>query len=88
MAVGADVTYLDIQSTWGHDAFLLEVETMTELLTAFLDRLVSEEGIAGIRREAVSNSFPVVPQHGTALSRIKVVQTSDEKQRDKIEALA
>jgi homoserine O-acetyltransferase len=88
MAVGADVTYLDIQSTWGHDAFLLEVETMTELLTAFLDRLVSEEGIAGIRREAVSNLIPAVPQHGAALSRIKVVQTSDEKQRDKIEALA
>jgi hypothetical protein len=39
-AVGADVSYLNIQSTWGHDAFLLEVETMTQLLTSFLDRLV------------------------------------------------
>jgi homoserine O-acetyltransferase len=38
-AAGADVTYLDIQSTWGHDAFLLEVETMTDLLHGFLDRL-------------------------------------------------
>lgn len=46
MAAGADVTYLDIQSSWGHDAFLLEVETMTELLRAFLDRLVTEEQIA------------------------------------------
>jgi len=45
-AVGADVTYLDVKSTWGHDAFLLEVETMTELLTSFLDRLVQEEGVA------------------------------------------
>ena len=45
-AVGADVSYLDIQSTWGHDAFLLEVETMTKLLGSFLDRLASEEGIA------------------------------------------
>jgi homoserine O-acetyltransferase len=45
-AVGADVTYLDIESTWGHDAFLLEVETMTRLLTSFLDRLVAEEGVA------------------------------------------
>jgi len=43
---GADVTYLDIQSTWGHDAFLLEVETMTRLLGSFLDRLVREEGVA------------------------------------------
>ncbi|MCE7983837.1 MAG: homoserine O-acetyltransferase [Caldilinea sp. CFX5] len=42
---GADVTYLDIQSTWGHDAFLLEVETMTRLLGSFLDRLVREERI-------------------------------------------
>lgn len=45
-AVGADVTYLDIKSTWGHDAFLLEVETMTNLLDSFLGRLVREEQIA------------------------------------------
>ena len=45
-AAGADVTYLDVKSSWGHDAFLLEVETMTHLLTSFLDRLVQEEDIA------------------------------------------
>jgi homoserine O-acetyltransferase len=45
MAVGADATYLDIQSTWGHDAFLLEVDTMTNLLGSFLERLVREEGV-------------------------------------------
>ncbi len=44
-AAGADVTYLDIQSSWGHDAFLLEVETMTKLLHSFIDRLVKEEQI-------------------------------------------
>ena len=44
-ATGADVTYLDIQSTWGHDAFLLEVDTMTNLIGSFLERLVREEGI-------------------------------------------
>ncbi len=44
-AVGADVTYLDIESSWGHDAFLLEVETMTNLLGSFLERLVREEGV-------------------------------------------
>src|SRR5690606_12049951 len=42
-AVGADVTYLDIESSWGHDAFLLEVATMTKLLGSFLERLVREE---------------------------------------------
>jgi homoserine O-acetyltransferase len=42
-AVGADVTFLDIVSSWGHDAFLLEVDTMTELLGSFLERLWQEE---------------------------------------------
>ena len=45
-AVGADVSYLDIASTWGHDAFLLEVDTMTRLIESFLDRLTDEEGVA------------------------------------------
>jgi homoserine O-acetyltransferase len=44
--VGADVTYLDIESSWGHDAFLLEVDTMTKLLGSFLERLVREENIS------------------------------------------
>jgi homoserine O-acetyltransferase len=45
-AVGTDATSLDIESTWGHDAFLLEVDTMTRLLESFLDRLADEEGVA------------------------------------------
>jgi homoserine O-acetyltransferase len=45
-AAGADVTYLDILSSWGHDAFLLEVETMTGLITSFMDRVAREEGVA------------------------------------------
>lgn len=44
-AVGADVTYLDIQSSWGHDAFLLEVETMTGLISSFMDRIAREVGV-------------------------------------------
>ncbi len=44
-AVGADVTYCDLQSSWGHDAFLLEVETMTRLISDFLDRVVKEQQI-------------------------------------------
>ena len=44
-AAGIDVTYLDVKSSWGHDAFLLEVETMTHLLGSFLDRLVREERV-------------------------------------------
>lgn len=41
-AVNADVTYLDIESRWGHDAFLLEVDTMTALIGNFLERLAGK----------------------------------------------
>jgi homoserine O-acetyltransferase len=46
-AVGADVTYCNLESTWGHDAFLLEVETMTGLISDFLGRVVAERDGAG-----------------------------------------
>ncbi len=58
-AAGADVTYLDVQSSWGHDAFLLEVETMTKLLSGFLERLVQSEQVA------LPSVFPsATPQKG------------------------
>jgi homoserine O-acetyltransferase len=44
-ASGTDVTYCNLQSTWGHDAFLLEVDTMTKLISNFLDRVVAEYDI-------------------------------------------
>ncbi|MCA9995080.1 MAG: homoserine O-acetyltransferase [Anaerolineales bacterium] len=44
-AVNADISYLDIQSSWGHDAFLLEVDTMTKLIASFLERLAQEENV-------------------------------------------
>ncbi len=50
-AAGADVTYLDVQSKWGHDAFLLEVETMTLLLDAFLSRLAREAGVESVAEQ-------------------------------------
>lgn len=46
-AAGADVSYLDIESSAGHDAFLVEVDTMTRLLSGFMDRLAREVGLAG-----------------------------------------
>jgi len=58
-AVGADVTYLDIRSTWGHDAFLLEVETMTNLIGSFLDRLSREEkGLLPASQSEVTEALP------------------------------
>jgi homoserine O-acetyltransferase len=78
MAAGADVTYLDIQSTWGHDAFLLEVETMTELLSSFLDRLVREEAIV----------LPEPVRTPKAESITVQVRSPEEMERLKAEALA
>jgi homoserine O-acetyltransferase len=57
-AAGADVTFCNLQSTWGHDAFLLEVETMTRLIADFLGRIVAEDGI-GLPEAPVSASLPV-----------------------------
>ncbi len=34
----ADATYCEVKSTYGHDAFLLEVEEETHLITHFLDK--------------------------------------------------
>jgi homoserine O-acetyltransferase/O-succinyltransferase len=44
-AAGLDVSYLNIESTWGHDAFLLEVETMTKLISRFLERIAAENNL-------------------------------------------
>ena len=35
---GVDVTYCEISSTYGHDAFLLEVDEQTKLVSHFLER--------------------------------------------------
>ena len=44
-AVGADVSYCNVESSWGHDAFLLEVETMNNLISSFLTRVVTDNKI-------------------------------------------
>jgi homoserine O-acetyltransferase len=56
-AAGADVTYLDVKSSWGHDAFLLEVDTMTHLIGSFLERLVREEKVV-LPRAAILHPDP------------------------------
>jgi homoserine O-acetyltransferase len=61
-AAGADVTYLDVRSSWGHDAFLLEVETMTNLLSSFLDRLAGEEQVLPPVRSAPRQAMPAPAQ--------------------------
>ncbi len=72
-AAGADVTYLDIKSSWGHDAFLLEVDTMTKLIDSFLSRLAREENIAAppVETSAVNDDdaaeTPLAAQAGAAM---------------------
>ena len=57
-AVGADVTFCNLQSTWGHDAFLLEVDTMTRLISDFLGRIATEYHIS-LPEAPVPVSLPV-----------------------------
>ena len=39
-----DATYCELDSTWGHDAFLLEVDAQTRLITHFLDNVARSNG--------------------------------------------
>lgn len=45
-ANGTDVTYITIQSDYGHDAFLLETEEMTKIIRPFLRYLRERQGAA------------------------------------------
>lgn len=47
--VGLDTTYCEIESTYGHDAFLLEIEEQTHLIRHFLKRVFDEGRSAGER---------------------------------------
>ncbi len=40
---GADVTYFDIESDYGHDSFLVEMELLTDVIGGFLARVSREE---------------------------------------------
>lgn len=40
-----DVAYIELPSTYGHDAFLLEVEEQTQVVRGFLDRVARAEGV-------------------------------------------
>ncbi|MEW5691950.1 MAG: homoserine O-acetyltransferase [Candidatus Hydrogenedentota bacterium] len=44
-AVGADVSFCEIECDYGHDAFLLETDKQTQIITNFLNRVVEEEKI-------------------------------------------
>ncbi len=38
-----DVSYIDIKSAYGHDAFLMETESLTKIVTSFLKNMSREE---------------------------------------------
>jgi homoserine O-acetyltransferase len=44
---GVDTTYCEIDSTYGHDAFLLEVQEETHLVKHFLRKVAFENGLTG-----------------------------------------
>ena len=43
---GLDVTYCEISSDYGHDAFLIEFEEETILIKHFLEKVLRKNGIA------------------------------------------
>ena len=45
---GVDATYCEIQSTYGHDAFLLEIDEESRLIRHFLAKT---QDLAGKKRE-------------------------------------
>jgi len=45
MNIDKDVTYCDIESSYGHDAFLLEYNNQTKMIKSFLDDLVRNHNI-------------------------------------------
>ncbi|HUL30044.1 MAG TPA: homoserine O-acetyltransferase, partial [Thermodesulfobacteriota bacterium] len=47
---GIDTTYCEIDSTYGHDAFLLEVDEETHLVKHFLQKVMFENGVTGENR--------------------------------------
>jgi homoserine O-acetyltransferase len=47
---GIDTTYCEIDSTYGHDAFLIEVEEETHLVKHFLQKVTFENGVTGENR--------------------------------------
>jgi homoserine O-acetyltransferase len=47
---GIDTTYCEIDSTYGHDAFLLEVEEETHLVKHFLQKVTLENGVTSENR--------------------------------------
>jgi homoserine O-acetyltransferase/O-succinyltransferase len=52
---GLDTTYCEIDSTYGHDAFLLEVEEETHLVKHFLQRVFFQQGTPA--REQVTSTL-------------------------------
>jgi homoserine O-acetyltransferase len=55
---GVDTTYCEINSTYGHDAFLLEAEEEAHLIKHFLENVTRENGASG--------------SHGVVGTRIKI----------------
>ncbi len=47
---GQPVTFREIPSTWGHDSFLLEVDSYHATLRAYLDRALGDRAPAGVAR--------------------------------------
>ena len=55
---GKDVTYCNIQSDYGHDAFLLEVNVMRKLIGGFLEHAFAPERVASVEIDSEADLGP------------------------------
>ena len=51
VAAGRHVTYLELDSVFGHDSFLIEVEQLEELLQPFLAEALRQRKRSAARRD-------------------------------------
>ena len=47
MVNGVDITYCEIDSRYGHDAFLMDEGDMLKIIRNFLENVAASHGIAG-----------------------------------------
>ncbi|MCI0499519.1 MAG: homoserine O-acetyltransferase [Planctomycetales bacterium] len=66
-AEGKDVTYCNIYSSYGHDAFLLEAATLGRLIAGFIDstwhRVRTAQRVRGEKEKTAAGIKPKLPDH-------------------------
>ena len=73
--LGINVSYVDMESVWGHDAFLLETDTMKELISNYLKRLAADQAIARPAADSVTPRAASAQPAGAPAARVSRRET-------------